>query len=70
MKVAISGAQGQMSQVLAGGLWICVRLQVDGEIATNHRLGQIPEAPASYEKALAVARQEPDRHFPRHGLRN
>ena len=24
MKVAISGAQGQMSQVLAGGLWICL----------------------------------------------
>ncbi len=60
MKVAISGAQGQMSQVWAGGLWISVRLQVDGEIAKNQRLGQLPEAAASYEKALAVARQEPD----------
>ena len=27
------------------------------------RLGQIPEARASYEKALALARQEPDRRF-------
>jgi RNA polymerase sigma-70 factor (ECF subfamily) len=27
------------------------------------RLGRIPEARASYEKALALARQEPDRHF-------
>jgi hypothetical protein len=45
-------------------------LQVDREIAKNQPLGQLPETPASYEKALAVARQEPDRHFPRHGLRN
>jgi RNA polymerase sigma-70 factor (ECF subfamily) len=27
------------------------------------RLGRIPEARASYEKALALARQEPDRRF-------
>jgi hypothetical protein len=36
MKVAISGAQGQMSQVSTGGLWISARLQVDGEIEKNH----------------------------------
>jgi len=28
-----------------------------------HRLGWIPEARASYEKALALASQEPDRRF-------
>jgi RNA polymerase sigma-70 factor (ECF subfamily) len=27
------------------------------------RLGRIPEARASYEKALALARQEPERRF-------
>jgi RNA polymerase sigma-70 factor (ECF subfamily) len=27
------------------------------------RLGRIPEARASYEKALALASQEPDRRF-------
>ena len=27
------------------------------------RLGRIPEARASYEKALTLARQEPDRRF-------
>jgi RNA polymerase sigma-70 factor (ECF subfamily) len=27
------------------------------------RLGRIPEARASYEKALALAKQEPERHF-------
>lgn len=34
------------------------------------RLGPIPEARASYEKALALARQEPGRHFLASGPRN
>ena len=29
----------------------------------SRRLGRIPEARASYEKALALARREPDRRF-------
>ena len=34
------------------------------------RLGRIPEARASYEKALGPARQEPERRFSRGGSRN
>jgi hypothetical protein len=34
------------------------------------RLGRIPEAPASYDKAFALARQEPERRFSRGGSRN
>ena len=57
------------------GLRLIDDLLARGELANYHlahsaradlcrRLGRIPEARASYEKALALVRQEPERRFP------
>jgi RNA polymerase sigma-70 factor (ECF subfamily) len=56
------------------GLYLIDDLLTRGHLSDYHlahsahadlcrRLGRIPEARASYEKALALARQEPDRQF-------
>ena len=56
------------------GLYLIDDLLAREELANYHlaysaradlcrRLGRLPEARASYEKALALARQEPERRF-------
>ncbi len=63
----------------AAGLAIIDRLLARGELAAYHlahaaradlcrRLGRSPEARASYEKALELSRQEPERRFLRRRL--
>jgi RNA polymerase sigma-70 factor (ECF subfamily) len=63
-----------MSEGLEQGLALVDGLLAREELSRYHlahsahadlcrRLGRIPEARASYEKALALAPQEPDRRF-------
>ena len=54
---------GLIDDLLAGEHLSHYHLAHSARADMCRRLGRIPEARASYEKALALARQEPDRRF-------
>jgi len=65
--VAMCGSPGQglrlIDELLARGQLSHYHLAHSARADLCRRLGRIPEARASYEKALSLARQEPERRF-------
>ena len=58
-----SGVPTALDALLASGHLTHYHLAHSARADLCRRLGRLPEARASYEKALALAREEPERRF-------